>query len=469
MNNFQATIGIEVHAELNTNSKMFSAAAVSFIDQPNTNINEIDLGLPGILPSPNKAAVIKAIQLATALKMKIDPILCFDRKNYFYPDLPKGFQITQQYHPIGKEGSITISNKDIRIERIHLEEDTAKQQIINGELCLDYNRCGIPLIEIVSQPDITTSKEAIEYLNELKRILIFLNISDGKMEEGSFRADVNISVNLIGAKNLGTKVEIKNINSFANVASAIEYEYQRQIRQILKNIPVVQETRRWDDKMNKTIFMRLKLDNVDYHYFREPNIIQLDISHLIKNAQNQMLELPSSIKQKMWADKIQPNLINQLLDNYDAYKVYKYVNDKINNSNLVTTWIIVELGFLLKKNNGTYQTLNKVFLNNSICLLKLLLEEKINNKQGKVIFAKMYETNKTPDILIKELGFVQITDNKIIENYLKEYLIKNPEMIKQYKNRPERVTKFFIGLLMRDTKGQANPIVASEILKKLLS
>jgi aspartyl-tRNA(Asn)/glutamyl-tRNA(Gln) amidotransferase subunit B len=244
MNNFQATIGIEVHAELNTNSKMFSAAAVSFIDQPNTNINEIDLGLPGILPSPNKAAVIKAIQLATALKMKIDPILCFDRKNYFYPDLPKGFQITQQYHPIGKEGSITISNKDIRIERIHLEEDTAKQQIINGELCLDYNRCGIPLIEIVSQPDITTSKEAIEYLNELKRILIFLNISDGKMEEGSFRADVNISVNLIGAKNLGTKVEIKNINSFANVASAIEYEYQRQIRQILKNIPVVQETRR---------------------------------------------------------------------------------------------------------------------------------------------------------------------------------------------------------------------------------
>jgi aspartyl-tRNA(Asn)/glutamyl-tRNA(Gln) amidotransferase subunit B len=244
MNNFKATIGIEVHTELNTRSKMFSTAPVSFTDEPNTNINEIDLGLPGTLPSPNKEAVIKGIQLATALKMKIDTTLCFDRKNYFYQDLPKGFQITQQYHPIGKDGLIVINNKNIRIERIHLEEDTAKQQTINGELCLDYNRCGIPLIEIVSHPDIETPHEAVEYLNALRRILIFLNISDGKMEEGSFRADVNISVAPVGSETLGTKVEIKNINSFANVAAAIEFEYQRQIRQLLKGEPIVQETRR---------------------------------------------------------------------------------------------------------------------------------------------------------------------------------------------------------------------------------
>jgi aspartyl-tRNA(Asn)/glutamyl-tRNA(Gln) amidotransferase subunit B len=336
MNNFCATIGIEVHTELNTNSKMFSSSPVSFIDQPNTNINEIDLGLPGVLPSPNQGAVIKGIQLATALNMKIDPLLRFDRKNYFYQDLPKGFQITQQYHPIGKDGSVTISNKLIRIERIHLEEDTAKQQIINNELCLDYNRCGIPLIEIVSRPDITTAKEAVEYLNELRRILIFLNISDGKMEEGSFRADINISVAPIGAKTLGTKVEIKNINSFANVAAAIEYEFQRQVRQLLNGEPVIQETRRWDDKKNKTIFMRLKLDDVDYRYFREPNIIQLDISHLVEQAQASMQELPKHIKEKLLKNDVPINLIEQLLDNYDACQAYMYVNNQVNNASLVT-------------------------------------------------------------------------------------------------------------------------------------
>jgi aspartyl-tRNA(Asn)/glutamyl-tRNA(Gln) amidotransferase subunit B len=244
MNNFKATIGIEVHTELNTASKMFSNSPVSSYDEPNTNINEIDLGLPGVLPSVNQAAVIKGIQLATALQMQIDPLLCFDRKNYFYQDLPKGFQITQQYQPIGRNGQIQINNQLIRIERIHLEEDTAKQQLINGELCLDFNRCGVPLIEIVSHPDITSAKEAVEYLTALKRILIFLNISDGKMEDGSFRADINISVAPIGAHELGTKVEIKNINSFANVASAIEYEFNRQVRQLLKGEPVIQETRR---------------------------------------------------------------------------------------------------------------------------------------------------------------------------------------------------------------------------------
>jgi aspartyl-tRNA(Asn)/glutamyl-tRNA(Gln) amidotransferase subunit B len=223
---------------------MFSSAPVSSYDEVNTNINEIDLGLPGVLPSPNKMAVIKGIQLATALGMKIDTKLCFDRKNYYYQDLPKGFQITQQYHPIGKDGKIVINGKTINIERIHLEEDTAKQQMIDGDLCLDYNRCGVPLIEIVSKPDIETPQQAVDYLMAIKRILVFLNISDGRMEDGSFRADVNISVAPIGSPTLGTKVEIKNINSFANVAKAIDYEFNRQLRQMLKGELVEQETRR---------------------------------------------------------------------------------------------------------------------------------------------------------------------------------------------------------------------------------
>jgi aspartyl-tRNA(Asn)/glutamyl-tRNA(Gln) amidotransferase subunit B len=244
MNNFKLTVGIEVHTELNTKTKMFSAAPNIVNGEVNTAINEIDLGLPGVLPSPNQAAVAKAIRLATALKMKIANELSFDRKNYFYQDLPKGYQITQQYNPIGKDGQIVLTNKTIHIEKIQLEEDTAKQQMINDKLCLDYNRCGVPLIEIVSKPDIESPEEAAAYLNELKRILIFLDISDGKMENGSLRADVNISVAPYGSKELGTKVEIKNINSFANVASAIKYEFDRQTRQLIRGERIAQETRR---------------------------------------------------------------------------------------------------------------------------------------------------------------------------------------------------------------------------------
>ncbi|GHU48650.1 hypothetical protein FACS1894218_6180 [Bacilli bacterium] len=244
MNNFKLTVGIEVHTELNTKTKMFSAAPNTVNGEANTAINQIDIGLPGILPSPNRMAVVKAIKLATALKMKMATELSFDRKNYFYQDLPKGYQITQQYNPIGKDGQIVLDNKTIHIEKIQLEEDTAKQQIINGKLCLDYNRCGVPLIEIVTKPDIETPEEAVAYLNGLKRILIFLDISDGKMENGSLRADVNISVAPYGTIELGTKVEIKNLNSFANVDSAIRYEFDRQVRQLIRGEKVTQETRR---------------------------------------------------------------------------------------------------------------------------------------------------------------------------------------------------------------------------------
>jgi aspartyl-tRNA(Asn)/glutamyl-tRNA(Gln) amidotransferase subunit B len=245
MNNFKFTIGVEVHTVLNTKSKMFSNSPCIVDDNVNTYINEIDLGLPGTLPSPNQQAIVKGIILAKALKMKIDHNLKFDRKNYFYPDLPKGFQITQQYNPIGKDGEIKLSTgKIIRIERIHLEEDTAKQILIDNQICLDYNRCGMPLVEVVSRPDIESTQEAYEFLTELKRILIFLNISDGKMENGSLRVDLNISVAPIGSKELGTKVEIKNINSFANVIKAIQFEFTRQVRELLKGEKVKQETRR---------------------------------------------------------------------------------------------------------------------------------------------------------------------------------------------------------------------------------
>lgn len=244
MNNFLPTIGIEVHIALNTKSKMFSPSKNNHNDQINTNINEIDLALPGVMPSVNENAVVKAIRLATALNMKIDQNVRFDRKNYFYQDLPKGYQITQQFYPIGQNGKIDISNKSIGVERIHIEEDTAKQIMLGDKLCLDYNRAGVPLIEVVSRPDIHSAVEAYEYLNNLRRIVSFLDISDAKMEDGSMRADINISIAPRGFDKLGTKVEIKNINSFNNIMKAIDYEIDRQSELLLTGNKIEQETRR---------------------------------------------------------------------------------------------------------------------------------------------------------------------------------------------------------------------------------
>jgi aspartyl-tRNA(Asn)/glutamyl-tRNA(Gln) amidotransferase subunit B len=240
MDKYIVTIGLEIHTELNTKSKMFSSSINSINAPINTDVNEIDLGLPGILPSPNKEAIIKAIKLCKALNMKIDPLLRFDRKNYFYQDLPKGYQITQQYYPIGKNGKLN----DVSIQRLHLEEDTAKQFVVDNKINLDYNRAGIPLIEIVSEPVIHSSKQAIDFLIELRNILIFCDISDGKMEEGSFRVDVNISLAKDSDNELGTKVEIKNINSFANVVEAIDFEIKRQSTLLQQNKKITQETRR---------------------------------------------------------------------------------------------------------------------------------------------------------------------------------------------------------------------------------
>ncbi|MDR0986041.1 MAG: Asp-tRNA(Asn)/Glu-tRNA(Gln) amidotransferase subunit GatB [Mycoplasmataceae bacterium] len=465
MNNFITTIGIEVHTELNTKTKMFSSSYVNSYDEVNTNINEIDLGLPGSMPTPNKEAVVKAIKLAKALNMKVDSLLRFDRKNYFYQDLPKGYQLTQQYFPIGKDGKIL----DVNIERIHLEEDTAKQQIVDNKLCLDYNRCGVPLIEIVSKPDIHSSQQALRYLNELKRILIFLNISDGKMEDGSFRADINISVAPIGAKTLGTRAEIKNLNSFLAIEKAIDYEFNRQVRCLLKGEVLQQETRRWDDVKNQTIFMREKSDNIDYHFFREPNIVEIDINTLVKQTNINQNQLPINIKNNLISLGLKEQTVETLLDNFEMYKVFSYINEKVNKPQIVATWIINELGGLLKNDNKSYKDLSNDKLNLFIEMIQTLINQKINGKQAKTIFEKIYLENKSTKQLIKELGFIQITDENLIKDYLQKYVDANKNMLEQYDQRPERVEKFFIGLLMRDTKGQANPNIAIKILKSLMN
>ena len=470
INNFIPTIGLEIHCSLNTKSKMFSDSKSCHNDKPNTNISFLDFALPGVLPTVNKEAVKKGIILANTLGMEIDKTLIFDRKNYFYQDLPKGFQITQQYHPIGRNGSIKLDDGTvINIERIHLEEDTAKEQTINGKTYLDYNRAGMPLIEIVCRPDIHSAQQAVEFLTKLKRNLVFMNISNGKMEDGSLRVDVNISVAPIGSKKLGERVEIKNINSFTNVAKAINYEINRQIGLILKNQEIENCTRRWDETKNQTIFMRRKDTQIEYNYFSEPNICPIPLEdEFINNVLQHLNKTPDEIAKELKSKNLKSELIDQLLNDFELYKVFNTIESKINDINLVVSWIMVELVGYLKNNNLQIASINENHINLIVKLLDLLKSGEINGKQAKVIFPEMLKDQKDPTIIMEEKNIVQIKDEKVLEEILNKIIDQNVKMLDQFANREERVLKYFLGMLMKETNGQANPNIANEILNKII-
>ncbi|XQP55646.1 MAG: Asp-tRNA(Asn)/Glu-tRNA(Gln) amidotransferase subunit GatB [Mycoplasmoidaceae bacterium] len=475
MNNFQTVIGIEVHAVVNSKTKMFSASKSSHTDPVNQNINEIDLGLPGALPSVNEEVVRKAICLAQALHMNIADTISFDRKNYFYRDLPKGYQITQQFNPIGTNGYIEIEvngkKKKINIERIHMEEDTAKQLKSGNKVLLDYNRSGMPLIEIVSKPDMNSAQEAMAYLTELKRILNFCGeISDAKLDEGSMRADINISINPYGSDKYGVRAEIKNLNSIANVGKAIAFEQQRHASIILSGKELKPETRRFDDVKGETIYMRDKTAAVDYHFMPEPNILSFELDNSFKQeALSQVKYSLQQIKDNLATLNLNEKMINQLLDDYPLYKACEKVLNAVGKVDLVVTWILVELVGLLKKDNKTIESVDEDKLNKIIKMIKILIDGKINAKQGKTIIVEIYKNNTDPEIVIEKLGFKQITDESVIRQMLSDLIAKNANIVQQYPTRPERVEKMILGLLMRDTKGQANPVISARILKDLLN
>ncbi len=476
MNNFEIIIGIEVHTILNSKTKMFSASANQYINNPNTNVCEIDLGLPGIMPQPNFECIKKGIWLANELHMNVNySNICFDRKNYYYIDLPKGYQITQQYHPIGKDGYIEINDefnnpKKILINRIHLEEDTAKQFNNDGYILLDYNRCGRPLIEIVSEPVIHSSYQAQQYLNELINILRFANISDAKLEDGSLRADVNISVRPYGQQSYGNKVEIKNINSVNNVKKTIDYEINRQIELLLTGQNVIQETRKYDDVNNVTIHIRNKTNAINYKYFHEPNILNIHLTDdEYKNIMNEKQESISDIKTNLIKYGLDQNSIKQLINDYSFYKIFKKLNEKINDAVLAYKWLNVELIGLLKKDAKNFEHIDDVLINNLSTMLQLLKDQEINGKQAKTILEHTYKTNNDPKKIISELGFEQIKDENVIKNILLKHMNENKEMVQMCFERPERGEKYFLGMLMKETNGQANPNISYKILKELLN
>lgn len=471
MVNLQIVIGIEVHVSLNTKSKMFSNSFNSHTNPPNTLVNEVDLAFPGTLPTVNKAAVEKAIILADALKMEINyKNIQFDRKNYFYIDLPKSFQITQQYFPIGTNGKISISSKEIEIERIHIEEDTAKQLIKNNKKYLDYNRCGSPLIEIVTTPCISSASEAMDYLNELRHILIFKNISDAKMEEGSMRCDVNISLMPFGCSTFGTKVEIKNINSINNVGKAIEFEIKRQNALILSNVDVQQETRRFDDSENVTHFMRVKGNAIDYRFITESNILSFKYStkkveELIRFSN----PLPNVIIEKERQNNLNEKQLALILENFPLYELYAKINKIINNPKLVFNYIFEELTGAIKKNKIKLKDLSDLQLSNIEKLLNLLNNQEINSKQGKSLLQEIFNYELTISQLINKFNYIQIKDPNIISEIAKRYIENNQKLMNEYPNRPERVEKFLIGMIMKETNSQANPIISNKIVVELLA
>jgi len=466
--NYDVVIGIEIHCELKTKTKMFSGAPVSFAAAPNSCVNEIDLAYPGTLPCVNKGAVELAIRACSALNMEIDPLIKFDRKNYFYSDLARGYQNTQQFFPIGSHGVVEIETEEgtkaIRVNRIHMEEDTAKQFHYPQGTFIDFNRSGTPLIEIVSEPDMSSGKEAAAYVEKLRSILYYMDVSDCKMEEGSMRCDINISLKEKGSDQYGVRVEIKNINSIRNVQRAIDYEIMRQSKALEEGEEIIQSTRRFDEASGTTIMMRKKEGSVDYKYFPEPNMFPILIdSAWIKNIQENLPELPQVRKDKYINEyKLGEKDAQLLIDNKELSDYYNLVVKHTNEYKTAANWVIVEMMAYLNKENISIDKnpLNPKHLADMIAMIK---GGEISGKQAKVVFEEMMK-GKEPKKVVEEKGMKQVSDTGAILAIVNQVLDANPQSIEDFKNGKDRAVKFLMGQVMKLSKGQANPAMANQMV-----
>lgn len=467
--NFEPIIGLEIHVEMKTNSKMFSSAPVGFSKEPNTNVALLDMAFPGTLPSVNKQAVINAIRVAHALHMEIDRELHFDRKNYFYSDLPKGYQITQQARPIGKNGYLVIKTADgekrIGIERIHMEEDTCKQLHFPDYTLLDYNRAGVPLVEIVSLPEIKNGTEAMLYVEAIRNIVVYALVSDGKMEEGSLRCDVNISLRPYGEKRFGSKVEIKNLNSLKNIQEAIDYEIGRQSRALLRGETIQQETRRYDESKETTVLMRVKTDAVDYKYFPEANIAPIKLSErFVEEAINTCPELYDS-KLKRFLELGLSETDGKII--LSDMAMASYFEDALKHGaqpKTLANFLIVEVNSFLNKKGMTISSLDydPKWLAD-VCMMGE--KESLSHKQCAEILFESLEKGISPQEAKKELNVVShISDEGALSSFVKEALDKNPQSIIDYKAGKDRALGFLVGQVMKISKGKANPALTSKLL-----
>ena len=467
--NFEAIIGLEIHVEMKTKSKMFSPAPINFSDDPNTDVTLLDMAFPGTMPVVNKEAVRNAIRMCNALHMHIDQELWFDRKNYFYSDLPKGYQITQQDRPIGSEGYLEIEIdgklRKIEIERLHMEEDTCKQLHFSNYTLLDYNRAGIPLIEIVSKPVMHSGEEARKYVDKIRELVTFSGVSDGKMEEGSLRCDVNVSIRPYGETKFGTKVEIKNLNSIANIEKAIDYEIKRQSELLLLGQDVRQETRRFDESKKETVLMRVKTDAVDYKYFTEPNIVPIKISdEFVQDAIDTCPELYDH-KLNRFINDYNLDIVDAkiLLNNIEIADFFEKICSFSKNYVPLSKFVITEILGYLNKNNLLIKDF-KVEPKYIAEMVDLLKTGEINSSQGKEIFAKVIKENKSPIVIKKESGVSLISDEDTIRKMVIDILAANETLKADFKAGKDRVKGFIMGNLMKQTHGKVNPAIANKII-----
>ena len=469
---YKAVIGLEFHCEMKSHTKDFSRAINGFSKKPNQLVSPLDMGFPGTLPVLNKECVKKAIEIAMILNCKIPEYMEFDRKNYFYPDLPKGYQITQFFNPVGVNGSVKIEvngkEKEVLIHDIHLEEDAASLDHLYDTSNIDYNRSGVPLLELVTEPCLNSAEEAFEFLEHMKRIYQYTGISDCDTKKGQIRADVNVSIMDENDTELGTKVETKNVNSFDSIRKTIEYEIERQskLKSEGRYDEVVQETRRWDDESGTTIHMRSKADAIDYKYFTEPNIPRYKISkELLDDIRKKIPELAHERKEKY--------ITEYGMSEYDAKVLVKdkkvsdffeecvsLGSDPKSACNWITTKILAEI------NKKEDTTIEDIFIKPYMIseLISLIDSKKITNNQGKEVFTKMLEEELTPGEIVKKYNMEVIEDENLINDLVNEVINENNQAVTDYKNGRTNMLDYLVGQVMKKSKGKANPVEAKEKL-----
>ena len=469
MNNYRPTIGIEIHLELKTNAKVFSLSSNDYNSMANTNINEIDMGYPGVLPTFNDGVLRSAIKACLGLNMNISEVMHFDRKNYYYPDLPKGYQITQFDTPIGRDGFVDIyvgdDIKRIGVSDIHIEEDTCKSLHYNGKTLLNYNRSGVPLIEIVSCPDMHSKEEVMAYAEAIREIMFYLGVSDCKIEEGSMRCDVNISVS--DSDKLGVRSEIKNIGSISNICDAIDYEIERQINAIKNGDTLFEDTRRFDSSNNSTVFMRRKEPNKDYRYFPEPDIPYLYLSRdTIMEEESSLVKLPSE-RRKDYLDKgISSINVSKIISNKDLSDFLESVLSLDIDFKVASNILTGDIASYLNKNNiSIFDT--KFDNSKFVSIVNALSKKEISSKIFKDILPSIMKEDLDIDKLIDENKQVDNKDEalKIVLDVIENY----PDSVNDYRNGKENAIKFLMGMVMKNSKGKINPSLAMEILRDNLN
>lgn len=473
---YETIIGLEVHVQLATESKIFCNCSTEFGAEPNKHTCPVCLGLPGTLPVLNKKVVDYAIMAGLAMNCNINSYSKFDRKNYFYPDLPKAYQISQSDYPICENGYIEIDTeegtKKIGITRIHMEEDAGKL-VHEGSIdqatasLVDYNRTGIPLIEIVSAPDIRTPSEARAYLTQLKQILQYIGVSDCNMEEGSLRCDANVSIRPVGQKEFGTKTELKNMNSFRAVERALEYEVERQRKILEEGGEIIQETRTWDESLNKTISMRTKEEAADYRYFPDPNLPPLNVDRdWVERIKSSLPELPREKRERFVREYALPEYdAGVLTDSRELADYFEACVKEYSDAKAVSNWIMGDFLRLLKEENLEIAEVKMTPAHLS-GMLKLMDEGVISSKIAKTVFEEMFKTGKAPEQIVEEKGLKQISDAGELEEIVLKVIEANPSVVEDIKSGKDKAIGFLVGQVMKETRGKANPGMVNQIIRE---